>query len=86
MPVAFGVAVAVAVRRAGVAAQPFRGWAAFFTRVRDFVPGAFALASVAMVVMLAVRLALRLHYVPAAPRGGADRLRPDDAARGGAAL
>jgi len=44
---------------------PFAGWPAFAKQVRDFIPAAFSIASVVMVVVLALRLAIRLKYPPA---------------------
>jgi PTS system cellobiose-specific IIC component len=45
--------------------RPFTTWPAFFLAVRDFIPGAIAIASVAMVLVLAFRLAVRLGYAVA---------------------
>lgn len=65
LPVAFAVAALLLVVRPFV--QSFTTWAVLFAAVRDFVPGAIALASVAMVLVLSFRLAVRLRYavVPA---------------------
>ncbi|MDB5072203.1 MAG: lactose transporter subunit [Candidatus Eremiobacteraeota bacterium] len=65
LPVAFAVAALMLVARPF--AEPFTSWSALFAAVRDFVPGAIAIASVAMVLVLSLRLALRLGYavVPA---------------------
>lgn len=64
LPVAFGVALIAIVAAAFV--RPFTTWAALLAFVRDFVPGAIAIASVVMIVVLSVRLAVRLAY-PAVP-------------------
>ena len=61
LPVAFAVAALMLVARPFT--EPFTTWAALFAAVRDFVPGAIAIASVAMVLVLSLRLALRLGYV-----------------------
>ncbi|MEA2690209.1 MAG: cellobiose system component, partial [Candidatus Eremiobacteraeota bacterium] len=45
--------------------RPFTTWAALFAAVRDFVPGAIALASIAMVLVLSFRLSVRLGYAVA---------------------
>jgi len=45
--------------------EPFRDWATVGTRVRDTIPGAFSIASLVMVVVLSLRLAIRLHLSPA---------------------
>jgi cellobiose PTS system EIIC component len=63
LPVAFGVALACLVALPLVVRVAT--WAALLGAVRDFVPGAIALASVAMVLVLSVRLALRLGYAAA---------------------
>ncbi len=60
LPVAFIVAALAIVALPFV--LPFTTWAALFAAVRDFIPGAIALASVAMVVVLSLRLAVRLGY------------------------
>ena len=60
LPVAFAVALIAIVVLPFV--RPFTTWAALFAAVRDFIPGAIALASVAMVLVLSVRLAVRLGY------------------------
>jgi cellobiose PTS system EIIC component len=67
LPVAFGVVLLALVARlaAALLSRPFPGLAALKT-VLTFLPSAFALASLVMVVVLALRLALRLGYSRAA--------------------
>jgi len=67
LPIAFGAALAALVLRlaALLLGRPFPGAAALKELVA-FLPSAFALASVLMLVMLSLRLAVRLRY-PAAP-------------------
>ena len=60
LPVAFAVA-ALAIASL-VFVHPFTTWAAFLRDVRDFIPGAIAIASVVMVLVLSFRLATRLRY------------------------
>jgi PTS system cellobiose-specific IIC component len=48
---------------------PFRGWPEFAKEVRDFIPVAFSIASVAMVLVLSFSLAIRLRYNEAAMVG-----------------
>jgi PTS system cellobiose-specific IIC component len=43
----------------------FGSWATLGTQVRDAIPGAFSIASVAMVIVLSQRLAIRLQLPPA---------------------
>jgi PTS system cellobiose-specific IIC component len=45
--------------------EAFRSLATLGSRVRDAIPGAFALASIVMVVTLSLRLAMRLRLPPA---------------------
>ena len=72
LPVAFGVALSALVVRLLVllAVRPFAGWPAALKALVTFLPSAFAIASVVMIVVLAARLALRLRY-PAIPLVGA---------------
>jgi PTS system cellobiose-specific IIC component len=69
LPIAF--AVLVVALAALVALQPFTGWAQIPRRLSAAIPAGFACASVAMVLVLMTRLAIRLQYpvaltVPAA--------------------
>jgi PTS system cellobiose-specific IIC component len=60
LPLAFGVVV---LYLAGLLLhEPFRGWAHVAGLIRDFMPDAFALASVVMVAALSFTLAKRLRY------------------------
>jgi PTS system cellobiose-specific IIC component len=63
LPVALAVVLIAIVGLFAV--TPFAGWPAFAKAVRDFIPAAFSIASVVMVVVLSVRLAVRLTYAPA---------------------
>jgi cellobiose-specific phosphotransferase system component IIC len=67
LPIAFGAALAALVARLAVLllARPSPGWGAL-KAVVAFLPSAFALASVLMLVVLSLRLAQRLRY-PALP-------------------
>ncbi|HTD32085.1 MAG TPA: PTS transporter subunit EIIC [Candidatus Elarobacter sp.] len=67
LPVAFAVALVALVARLGAAllSRPFPGLAAL-KDVLAFLPGAFAVASLVMVVVLALRLARRLELPRAA--------------------
>jgi PTS system cellobiose-specific IIC component len=60
LPAAFGVLLVVLVLL--VFLQPFAGWGAIPQRLRDAVSPGFAIASIAMVLVLATRLAIRLAY------------------------
>jgi cellobiose PTS system EIIC component len=63
LPIALAVvAVALIVMLVG---QPFTGWAALARELREAIAPAFSIASVVMVVVLAWRLAVRLHDAPA---------------------
>lgn len=64
LPVAFGIVVLVIA--VPFFTHPFGGWAEFARELRDRIPVGFSIASVAMVVVLAVRLALRSRYSVAA--------------------
>ncbi|HEY0394324.1 MAG TPA: PTS transporter subunit EIIC [Candidatus Elarobacter sp.] len=72
LPVAFGAALLALAARLAVllVARPFPGWSAL-KGLLAFLPSAFALASVVMVVALSLRLARRLGYPPAALLGAA---------------
>jgi cellobiose PTS system EIIC component len=62
LPVAFGVVV---LYLAGLLIhEPFRGWAHVAELIRQFMPDAFALASVVMVLALSYALSRRLRYAP----------------------
>ncbi len=63
LPLAFSVVVVYLV--ALLVRQPFRGWAHVAELIRQFMPDAFAWASVVMVIALSYTLAKRLRY-PAA--------------------
>jgi cellobiose-specific phosphotransferase system component IIC len=63
LPIAFGVVVLYLVALLFV--QRFTGWAALATQIRDGIGPAFAVASIVMVVVLALRLAVRLKYAEA---------------------
>jgi PTS system cellobiose-specific IIC component len=62
LPLAFGVVV---LYLAGLLIhEPFRGWAHVAELIRQFMPDAFALASVVMVLALSYALSVRLRYAP----------------------
>jgi len=67
LPLAFGAALAALLARLAVLllATPFPGWGALRELVA-FLPSAFALASVVMIVVLSLRLARRLRFPAAA--------------------
>lgn len=60
LPIAFGVAVLYLVGL--FFREPFAGWPHFAAQVQRFIPDAFAVASVVMVLALSFALALRLRY------------------------
>jgi cellobiose-specific phosphotransferase system component IIC len=60
LPIAFGVVVIDLA--ALVALHPFVGWPALAAEIRDGIGPAFALASIVMTLVLALRLAVRLRY------------------------
>jgi cellobiose PTS system EIIC component len=60
LPLAFGVVVLYLVVL--LVRQPFTGWPHVAALIREFMPDAFALASVVMVLALAFSLARRLGY------------------------
>lgn len=60
LPVAFGVLLVVLALL--VFLQPFAGWGAIPQRLREAISPGFAIASLAMVLILATRLAIRLRY------------------------
>jgi PTS system cellobiose-specific IIC component len=60
LPVAFAVVIVELVTL--VALHPFAGWPALAAQIRDGIGPAFALASLVMTLVLALRLAVRLHY------------------------
>ncbi|MDB5028579.1 MAG: system, lactose/cellobiose family subunit, partial [Candidatus Eremiobacteraeota bacterium] len=63
LPIAFGVAALALV--AVFFVEPFTTWSDYLARVRDFVPGAIAIGSVVMVLVLSFSLAIRLKYAEA---------------------
>ncbi|HEY6235282.1 MAG TPA: PTS transporter subunit EIIC [Candidatus Elarobacter sp.] len=63
LPLAFGVVVLYLV--ALLVHEPFRGWAHVSELIRRFMPDAFSLASVVMVLALSYTLAGRLRYARA---------------------
>lgn len=67
LPLALAAVVVALV--ALILAHPFRGWAELGTRVRDDIPSAFSIASIVMVVVLSLRLAVRLRVSAAAAIG-----------------
>jgi len=60
LPLAFGVVVLYLVGL--LIREPFRGWPHVAALIRQFMPDAFALASVVMVLALSYTLARRLRY------------------------
>jgi len=60
LPIAFGVVVLYLV--ALLALHPFVGWPSLAAQIRDGIGPAFALASIVMTFVLALRLAVRLQY------------------------
>lgn len=69
LPVALGavvLALLALVLLPGSEPSAYGSWAAFGTRVRDAIPGAFSIASLVMAIVLSLRLATRLR-LPAAP-------------------
>jgi PTS system cellobiose-specific IIC component len=67
LPIAFGVAALALV--AVFFVEPFTTWSDYLARVRDFVPGAIAIGSVVMVLVLSFSLAIRLKYAEASMVG-----------------
>ncbi len=64
LPVALGVALAALLARFAVVllARPFVGWPAGLRLLVAFIPSAFAIASVVMLIVLSFALARRLRY------------------------
>ena len=60
LPIAFGVVALELVVLFALIARRFAGWPSLMAEVRDFIPGAIALASVVMVIVLSSRLDVRL--------------------------
>jgi len=69
LPLAFGVVVLYLVGL--LVREPFRGWAHVAELIRRFMPDAFALTSVVMVLALSYTLARRLRIAPTAVMGTA---------------
>ena len=97
LPLAFGVVVLYLA--ALLIHEPFRGWAHVAELIRQFMPDAFALASVVMVLALSYTLANRLRYPPvpvmatafvafalALPRGAVDAVLTFARTRGASGL